>query len=89
VLADWSKLVNKKYTTLQDSFDVLLRDRTSIHGIILIGDIGYDLETNECQNYLGFLEILEQVASVWPVIIVTGNHEYVSKKNWDLYVKSF
>lgn len=74
VLADWSKLINKQYTTLESSFNVLLQNRTDIHGVILIGDIGYDLETNECQNYIGFLEILEQIAAVWPTIIVTGNH---------------
>lgn len=55
----------------------------------MIGDIGYDLESNECANYIGFLEILSQVAECWPVLTITGNHEYISKNNWKLYAESF
>lgn len=44
VLADWSKLINKGYISLKKSFQKLLEtNRSDIHGIILIGDIGYDL----------------------------------------------
>lgn len=90
VLADWSKLINKGYISLKKSFQKLLEtNRSDIHGIILIGDIGYDLETNECANYLDFLEMLSQVAECWPVLIITGNHEYISANNWNLYAASF
>lgn len=90
MLADWSKIVLKPYISLDGAFaDLRRNNRTSIHGVILIGDIGYDLETNECQNYIDFLTILTWVAEVWPVITVTGNHEYVSKNNWKMYNQSF
>lgn len=90
VLADWSKLITKPYIPLAGSFQQLIDNNiTDIHGVVLIGDLGYDLETNECANYLGFLEMLEQVAIYWPVISITGNHEYNSKSNWKLYADSF
>lgn len=38
------------------------------------GDIGYDLDTNNCLNYEKFLVMLGETAKNIPVIMVTGNH---------------
>lgn len=38
------------------------------------GDVGYDLDTNNCLNYESFLVMLSRTASIAPIIMVTGNH---------------
>lgn len=47
VFADWGPILSKNYTSLVASFNSLLENnRTEINGILLQGDIGYDLDTN-------------------------------------------
>lgn len=73
VLADWSFLETDKYTPL----DKLFADITSkheIHGLLINGDIGYDLQTNNCHNYETFLVMLGSVTKSIPLIFATGNH---------------
>lgn len=57
--------------------------------MVIIGDIGYDLDTNNCTNYERFLVMLADVAKSIPIIMVTGNHEYNTADNWNLFVNSF
>lgn len=75
MLADWSKVeVNSYKYTLIDPFLLQLQAQEEIDGILILGDIGYDLDTNNCSNYEKFLvELSETVASL-PIILVTGNH---------------
>lgn len=53
------------------------------------GDIGYDLDTNNCLNYERFLVMLSSIAKSIPVIMVTGNHEYNTEDNYKLFQASF
>ena len=52
VVADWSKLEQNlyKYTPI-DPFLQKIQTQEEINGIIINGDIGYDLDTNNCKNY--------------------------------------
>jgi metallophosphoesterase superfamily enzyme len=42
--------------------------------LVINGDIGYDLDSNNCKNYETFLVMLSKTAAAIPVIIATGNH---------------
>ena len=89
-LADWSKIEanSYKYTPVDD----LMREtqgREEVNGLVINGDIGYDLDSNNCSNYEKFLVMLSGMAASLPLLMVTGNHEYNSKDNWKLYASSF
>ena len=90
VLADWSHLdANiKKYTPLDHMFSVVA-GKQEINGLLINGDVGYDLDTNNCLNYEKFLLMLGATAQSIPVIMVTGNHEYKSEDNKQLFFNSF
>jgi predicted MPP superfamily phosphohydrolase len=74
-LADWSALdKNKdKYAPLDGLFASVM-EKQEINGVMIGGDVGYDLDTNNCLNYESFLVMLSKVATTVPVIMVTGNH---------------
>jgi len=73
VLADWSFLETDKYQPLDKIFNSLQSDK-EINGMLINGDIGYDLWTNNCQNYEKFIVMLSKYAQTIPVIFATGNH---------------
>jgi hypothetical protein len=73
VLADWSFLETERYQTLDDTFN-RLHAAKEINGILINGDIGYDLWTNNCSNYEKFIMMLSKYAQAIPVIFATGNH---------------
>lgn len=54
-----------------------------------MGDIGYDLDSNNCLNYEKFLVMLSKLAADTPILMITGNHEYNTQDNWQLYISSF
>ena len=39
------------------------------------GDIAYNLDTNNGNNYMDFLKMAEEFISQIPIVIVPGNHE--------------
>lgn len=45
-----------------------------IDGIIVNGDIAYDLDSNNGTNYEEFLNILSRSARYVPVLMIAGNH---------------
>ena len=50
-LADWGPIIQKKYVPLNNTFTNLLnrpKEEMNITGLIIVGDIGYELFTNEC-----------------------------------------
>jgi hypothetical protein len=51
-----------------------MKDENILDLILIDGDVGYDLDTNNCKNYESFLLLLSRIAKFVPVIIVTGNH---------------
>jgi len=76
VFADWGPTEHQPYIPILDTLKELVKhNRTDIDGVLIQGDIAYDLDSNECQNYLVFLEMLEEIATVWPVLLSPGNHE--------------
>lgn len=74
-LADWSHLEKNigKYVPLDDLLDTVMA-KQEINGLMIGGDVGYDLDTNNCLNYESFLVMLSKTAKSIPVIMVTGNH---------------
>jgi hypothetical protein len=63
--------------------------KQEINGLMIGGDVGYDLDTNNCLNYESFMVMLSQTARSVPVIMVTGNHEYNTDDNLKLFQASF
>ena len=43
-----------------------------------MGDIAYDLDSNNGDNYEAFMKEMEEVSKTVPVILVPGNHEHYS-----------
>jgi predicted MPP superfamily phosphohydrolase len=62
-----------------------MKDENILDLILIDGDVGYDLDTNNCKNYESFLLLLSRIAKFVPVIIVTGNHEYNTPDNFLLF----
>jgi hypothetical protein len=90
VVADWGNIkVNSYKYTVIDSLILRVRAQEEMDAILIMGDIGYDLDTNNCDNYEKFIvELADTVVDI-PIVLVTGNHEYNTPDNWQLYVKSF
>lgn len=78
VLADWSYLETTRYTSLDQLFATITTEY-EIHGLLINGDVAYDLITNNCKNYEKFIVMLSGVAKSIPVIFATGNHEYATE----------
>ena len=91
VLADWSFMKQKQniHHSLKKSFEYLITNDIRVNAININGDIAYDLDSNEGENYEEFLKMLSQVSCRWPVILNAGNHEHLSKDDLYLFNNSF
>lgn len=90
VFADWSPLLIQKYIPISQHLVELRRfNQSDFHGVLIQGDIAYNLETDECKNYVRFIKMLAGISEVWPIVFSTGNHEWISSNNWKLYSESF
>lgn len=80
ILADWGYLRAKAgiYDPLDSAFKLMLEMDEKIDGIYIGGDIAYDLDSYEGMYYEDFIIMLSQVASRWPLILNTGNHEHLT-----------
>lgn len=58
-------------------------------GMMVNGDLAYDLDTNNGQNYEDFLLMLSRNARYIPVFFNTGNHEHNSEDALKIFYKSF
>ena len=90
LLADWSELHSKVgiYKSLNESLDKIRLDQ-NIDGVIVNGDIAYDLDSNNGTNYEEFLNLVSRIGRFVPFFYVTGNHEHNSKNNLLLYYNTF
>lgn len=80
-MADWGELIEERdiYAPLEDLFDRQMATGANIDALIILGDVAYDLDSNNGSNYEGFIRMLSQVSSRWPIIFVPGNHERLTK----------
>ena len=74
-MADWGELHTKvnEYQSLNQSLDNI-RSKLDIHGVIINGDIGYDLDSNNGTNYEEILALISRICRYVPIFINTGNH---------------
>ena len=42
---------------------------------MIVGDIAYDLHTDDCQKFVWFMSEFSAVSPYLPIIPITGNHE--------------
>ncbi len=90
VLADWSE-INKKlgyYTSINNTLDAI-RKKTEIHGMMINGDICYEIDTDNGKVFEVFLNMLSRTAQYIPVFMITGNHEHNSEDDMKLYTFTF
>ena len=90
VLADWSEIHEElhAYKSINQTLDKL-RQEEKPDGIMINGDIAYDLDTNNGTNYESFLNMLSRTSRYIPVFINTGNHEHNSEDALKLFYNSF
>lgn len=74
-LADWGELHEKlnTYKSINKSLDKV-RNESQIHGVIINGDIGYDLDSNNGTNYEEILALVSRICKYVPILINAGNH---------------
>jgi len=60
-----------------------------VNGIVLNGDIAYDLDTNNGKNFENFMNILSRIARYLPVFINAGNHEHLSDEDLNIFYFTF
>lgn len=75
ILADWNQIHEKiaEFKSINETFDTILQSE-SPNGIMINGDIAYDLDSNNGTNYEEFLTLLSRFARYVPVFLNTGNH---------------
>ena len=90
VLADWSEIHEElhSYKSINETLNKLRNERKP-DGMMINGDIAYDLDTNNGTNYESFLKMLSQVARYVPVFLNTGNHEHNTEDALELFYNSF
>lgn len=76
MLGDWGYLQTQSalYSSLEGKFNELLQSGDIIDAILILGDVAYDLDSNNGLNYEYFIRMISQVSSRWPVIFPPGNH---------------
>ncbi len=52
----------------------MLRTEQKVRGIIVNGDIAYDLDSNNGTNYEEFLSLLSRSSRFMPSLVIAGNH---------------
>jgi len=57
--------------------------------LVILGDIVYDLDTQNGVKYEKFLNLLSESIAGIPLILITGNHEHGSADDWLLATHSF
>lgn len=50
-----------------------------MNGVIINGDIAYDLDSNKGKNYEDFLALVSRIGRFVPVYTNKGNHEHNNK----------
>ena len=74
VLADWGVIRTTGFTPIFESLRNVMAKK-SFNLMMVNGDIAYNLDTNNGNNYMGFLKMAEEFISQIPIVIVPGNHE--------------
>lgn len=75
VTADWGPMLVRPYQPIYPSLtQEIQNNKNNIHALMIIGDIAYDLSTNECQQYELFMGELAAVSPYFPIIPIFGNH---------------
>ncbi len=90
VLADWSEIHQElhSYKSIDETL-VKIRQENQPDGMMINGDIAYDLDTNNGSNYESFLNMLSRFSRYVPVFMNTGNHEHNSDDALKLFYNSF
>lgn len=89
-LADWSELHQKLniYQSINNTLEHLLKSE-NINGLLINGDIAYDLDSNEGKNFEETLALISRVGKHVPVFINTGNHEHNEQDVIDIFHFAF
>ncbi|OMJ86406.1 hypothetical protein SteCoe_12060 [Stentor coeruleus] len=84
IIGDWGTGAQGQYTERLLEKDLDLRP---VDGIIHLGDIAYDLDSNNGEVGDEFLRMIQPIAARFPYMTLPGNHEYF--KNMTHYTNRF
>ena len=54
-----------------------------------MGDMAYDLASNNGTNYVDMLLMMEPFSSVWPLMATIGNHDQIAPNDTLIFEASF
>lgn len=60
-----------------------------VNGMVVNGDIAYDLNSNNGKNYEDFLNMLSRTARYLPAYFNTGNHEHLTDDGLEIFYFAF
>ena len=60
-----------------------------VNGMVVNGDISYDLHSNNGQNYEDFLNLLSRTSRYMPSYFNTGNHEHLTDDGLKIFYFAF
>lgn len=64
------------YAPISNCLNIMSQnEKESIDAILFMGDMAYDLASNNGSNYVEFLLMLEPFSSIWPFQTTMGNHD--------------
>jgi DNA repair exonuclease SbcCD nuclease subunit len=66
-----------------------LRIQEKVDGIIVNGDIAYDLDSNNGKNYEEMLNLISRQCRYIPIFLNTGNHEHHSTDDLKFFYNTF
>lgn len=61
----------------------------NVNGMVINGDIAYDLDSNNGLNYEFFVNMLSRIARYVPAYFNTGNHEHLSDDDLKIFYFAF
>ncbi len=74
-LGDWADIAGEGLGYLPiDQLLLKVQVENEINGLVIVGDIAYNIDTDNGDKYEQFLRLLARTVSSIPLIIIPGNH---------------
>ena len=89
-LGDWADIAGQGLDYLPiDQLLLKVQAENEINGLVIVGDIAYNIDTDSGVKYEQFLRLLARTVSSIPIIMIPGNHQHFNTDQQMLVSKSF